>query len=105
MVPSSSIPQVSSSKGHFDANVLGAGLAGLTAAASLAREEAQILVYEQADKVGGLFNSFWRNGYLLDGGIKVVETSGEKDFARPNPNIYLSKCVGTKLNLILMPFA
>ena len=105
MVPSSSIPHVSSSKGHFDANVIGAGLAGLTAAASLARGGAHVLVCEQADKVGGLFNLFWRNGYLFDGGIKVVETSGEKDFARPNPNIFLSKCVGTKLILILMPFA
>ena len=95
MVPSSSIPHISSSEGHFDAIVIGAGLAGLTAAASFAREEAQ---------VGGLFNSFWWNGYLFDGGLKVVETSGEKDFARPNPNIFLSKCVGTKLILILMPF-
>lgn len=34
------------------------------------------MVCEQADQVGGLFNSFWRQGYLFDGGIKAVENAG-----------------------------
>ena len=59
----------------FDAIVIGAGLAGLTAAAFLARGGASVLVCEQSDRVGGLFDSFWRSGYLFDGGIKAVENS------------------------------
>jgi len=34
-----------------------------------------VLVCEQADHVGGLFNSFWQSGYSFDGGIKAVENS------------------------------
>lgn len=59
----------------YDAIVIGGGLSGLTAAAFLAKEGVRVLVCEQADQVGGLFNSFWRSGYLFDGGIKAVENS------------------------------
>lgn len=59
----------------YDVIVIGAGLAGLTAAAFLVRGGARVLVCEQSHQVGGLFNSFWRQGYLFDGGIKAVENS------------------------------
>lgn len=59
----------------YDAIVIGAGLSGLTAAAFLAKEGARVLVCEQAAQVGGLFNSFRRDGYQFDGGIKAVENS------------------------------
>ncbi|HEY9088303.1 MAG TPA: NAD(P)/FAD-dependent oxidoreductase [Anaerolineaceae bacterium] len=62
-------------KSHYDAIVIGAGLSGLTAAAFLAQGGARVLVCEQGAQVGGLFNSFWRNGYQFDGGIKAVESS------------------------------
>ncbi len=63
--------------GHspVDAVIIGAGLAGLTAAATLARAGARVLVCEQAAQAGGLFSSFWRDGFLFDGGIKAVENS------------------------------
>jgi len=60
----------------YDAIVIGAGISGLTAAAYLARGGARVLVCEQAGQVGGLFNSFWQEGYLFDGGIKAVENAG-----------------------------
>jgi len=59
-----------------DAVVIGAGIAGLTAAAYLAKAGYKVLVCEQARQVGGLFNSFRREGYAFDGGIKAVESSG-----------------------------
>lgn len=62
-------------KVSYDAVVIGAGMAGLVAAATLARGGARVLVCEQADHVGGLFNSFDRNGYVFDGGIKATESS------------------------------
>lgn len=60
----------------YDAIVVGAGISGLTAAAYLAKASAHVLVCEQADQVGGLFSSCWRQGYLFDGGIKAVESAG-----------------------------
>lgn len=59
----------------FDAIVIGAGRSGLTAAAYLARGGAHVLVCEQNSRVGRLFNSFWRGGYVFDSGIKAVENS------------------------------
>jgi phytoene dehydrogenase-like protein len=60
---------------RYDAIVIGAGLSGLTAAAYLAQAGARVLVCEQAEQIGGLFNSFERNGYQFDSGIKAVENS------------------------------
>lgn len=59
----------------FDVVIIGGGLAGLTAAAFLSKGGVKVLVCEQAPQVGGLFNSFWKAGYLFDGGIKAVENS------------------------------
>jgi len=63
------------SRPRYDVVVIGAGLAGLTAAAHLARSGVHVLVCEQAPRVGGLFGSFWREGYLFDGGIKAIENA------------------------------
>ena len=60
----------------YDAIIFGAGIAGLTAAAYLVLGGARVLVCEQAPKVGGLFNSFERDGFWFDGGIKAIENSG-----------------------------
>jgi len=61
---------------QHDVIVIGAGIAGLTAAAYLAQAGAHVLVCEQSNQVGGYFNSFRRNGYLFDGGIKAIENAG-----------------------------
>ena len=65
-----------SSVTEFDAIVIGAGISGLTAAAFLASSGARVVVCEQAAKIGGLFNSFEKNGYHFDGGIKAVVNTG-----------------------------
>jgi len=59
----------------YDVIIIGGGISGLTAAAFLSKGGAKVLVCEQADHVGGLFNSFWQSGYSFDGGIKAVENS------------------------------
>jgi phytoene dehydrogenase-like protein len=59
----------------YDAIIIGGGLSGLTAAAFLSKGGAKVLVCEQANHVGGLFNSFWQSGYSFDSGIKAVENS------------------------------
>jgi phytoene dehydrogenase-like protein len=60
----------------YDAVIIGAGIAGLTAGAYLTKGGARVLLCEQASYVGGLFHSFWRQGYLFDGGIKALENAG-----------------------------
>lgn len=68
-------PSAAPAARQLDAVVIGAGLSGLTAAAYLAQGGARVLVCEQAAQPGGLFNSFRRQGYTFDGGIKAVENS------------------------------
>lgn len=56
--------------------IVGAGISGLSAATSLAMRNHNVLVLEKSDKCGGLVNSFERNGFLFDGGIRAVENAG-----------------------------
>ena len=61
---------------QHDVIVVGGGVAGLTAAAYLARAGASVLLCEKEKKVGGLVTSFERHGFVFDGGIRAIENSG-----------------------------
>ena len=52
--------------------VIGAGIAGLTAAAQLAEQGHTVTVYEKADVVGGQVRSRRKDGYILDRGFQVL---------------------------------
>jgi phytoene dehydrogenase-like protein len=56
--------------------VVGGGMAGLTAAAYLAREGKSVLLLEKQKIVGGLVTSFIKEGTFYDGGIRSTENSG-----------------------------
>jgi phytoene dehydrogenase-like protein len=56
--------------------VVGAGMAGLTAAAYLAGAGTNVLLLEKEQHVGGLVGSFERNGFTFDSGIRATENSG-----------------------------
>ncbi|MFA6617550.1 MAG: NAD(P)/FAD-dependent oxidoreductase [Candidatus Neomarinimicrobiota bacterium] len=56
--------------------VVGAGMAGLTATNYLAKAGLNVTLFEQASQCGGLVNSFERNGFIYDGGIRSMEDSG-----------------------------
>jgi phytoene dehydrogenase-like protein len=60
----------------YDAVVVGGGMAGLTAAAFLARAGKTVLLCEKENNCGGLVNSFERDGFIYDGGIRAMENSG-----------------------------
>jgi phytoene dehydrogenase-like protein len=60
----------------YDVIVVGAGIAGLTTAAFLSKEKKKVLLIEKEDYVGGLVNSFNRDGFLYDGGARGVVDSG-----------------------------
>lgn len=60
----------------YDAIVVGGGIAGLTAAAYLARAGQSVVLFEKQSKVGGLVQTFQRDGIYFDGGLRSIENSG-----------------------------
>jgi phytoene dehydrogenase-like protein len=60
----------------YDAIIVGGGIAGLTAAAYLSRAGISTLLCEKEGTCGGLVNSFTRDGFVFDGGIRAIENSG-----------------------------
>ena len=60
----------------YDAIIVGAGAAGLTAAAFLAKNQKNVLLIEKEEACGGLVNSFTHNGFTFDGGIRALENAG-----------------------------
>ncbi|MBN1299137.1 MAG: NAD(P)/FAD-dependent oxidoreductase [Actinobacteria bacterium] len=61
---------------HYDVIIAGAGIAGLTSAAFLAKSGLSVLIVEKNQKTGGLISSFKREGFTFDGGIRAMENSG-----------------------------
>ena len=60
----------------YDVLIVGAGMAGLTAAAYLSKAGLKVLLCEKEKKIGGLVNSFEYKGFIFDGGIRAIENSG-----------------------------
>jgi phytoene dehydrogenase-like protein len=56
--------------------IVGAGMAGLTAAAYLARENYSVLLLDKNDRVGGLVHTFDRDGFSFDTGPRAFVNSG-----------------------------
>ena len=60
----------------YDVLVVGAGMAGLTAAAYISKAGLKVLLCEKENQTGGLVNSFEYKGFVFDGGIRAIEDSG-----------------------------
>ncbi len=56
---------------RYDTIVAGGGIAGLTSAVYLARAGQKVLLIEKNDVTGGLVNSFSRDGYRFDAGVRA----------------------------------
>ena len=63
-------------KSKYDTIIVGAGIAGLTAAAYLARGKEKILLLEKNRVCGGLVNTFTHNGFSFDAGVRALEDAG-----------------------------
>ena len=57
---------------QFDCIVIGAGLAGLTAARDLQDQGKSVLVLESSDRVGGRVKSDYQDGFIFDHGFQVI---------------------------------
>jgi len=60
----------------YDVIIVGGGMAGLTAAAFAADAGYSVLICEKENMVGGLINSFDKNGFIFDSGIRAIEDLG-----------------------------
>ncbi len=56
--------------------IVGAGMAGLTAAAYLSRAGHDVLLIEKNETCGGLLTSFQRDGFVFDAGPRSIENAG-----------------------------
>lgn len=59
-----------------DIIIVGAGISGLTTATSLAKKGHKVLLLEKNETSGGLVNSFTRDGFIFDGGVRAIENAG-----------------------------
>lgn len=60
----------------YDSIVVGGGIAGLTSAVYLARSGQKVLLIEKNKEFGGLVNSFTRNGFHFEAGLRALEDAG-----------------------------
>lgn len=60
----------------YEAIVVGGGIAGLTSAVYLARAGQKVLLIEKNKECGGLVNTFSRNGFRFEAGVRALEDAG-----------------------------
>lgn len=60
----------------YDSVVVGGGIAGLTAAAYLAKAGRSVVLFEKQSRTGGLVQTFARNNVWFDSGLRSIENSG-----------------------------
>ncbi len=61
---------------RYDTIVVGGGIAGLTAAAYIARSGRSVAIFEKQPKMGGLVQTFCRDSVCFDTGLRSIENSG-----------------------------
>jgi len=60
----------------YNTIVVGGGIAGLTSAVYLARSGQKVLLIEKNKEFGGLVNSFSRDGFQFEAGVRALEDAG-----------------------------
>lgn len=64
------------SDNHYDTIVVGGGIAGLTASVYQVRSGRKVLLLEKNDVCGGLVNTFDRDGFRFDAGVRALLDAG-----------------------------
>ncbi|OVE82543.1 hypothetical protein BVY03_00740 [bacterium K02(2017)] len=66
-------------KKHWDVIVIGSGIAGMSCAASLAKQGKKVLIVEQHYLPGGFTHCFSRKGYTWDVGVHAISEVKQRD--------------------------
>jgi phytoene dehydrogenase-like protein len=64
------------SENKYNTIIVGGGIAGLTSAVYLSRSGQKILLIEKNSEFGGLVNSFERDGFQFDAGVRALIDAG-----------------------------
>jgi phytoene dehydrogenase-like protein len=64
------------SENKYNTIIVGGGIAGLTSAVYLSREGQKVLLIEKNAECGGLVNSFIRDGFHFDAGVRALIDAG-----------------------------
>jgi phytoene dehydrogenase-like protein len=64
------------SENKYNTIVVGGGIAGLTSAAYLSRAGQKVLLIEKNKELGGLVNSFTRDGFHFEAGVRALVNAG-----------------------------
>lgn len=84
----------------YDVIVVGAGVGGLTAAATLAKNNLKVHLIESHDKVGGFATNYRRGKYRMEAGIHMMAGSHPQSLYKP---IFDYFEIEKKLNLVQIP--
>ena len=74
------LDQVDTSK--YDVIIAGGGAGGLLTALALTAEGKRVLVLEKAERLGGVWHSYWVDGYRVDHGLHVITRVTRGAFVR-----------------------
>ena len=61
---------------RYSTIIVGGGIAGLTAASYLAKEQQNVLLIEKNGECGGLVNTFSRDGFRFEAGVRALLNAG-----------------------------
>ena len=67
-------------EGHWDAVIIGTGMGGMVAGATLAKVGKRVLLLEQHNIPGGFTQTFKRPGYRWDVGVHIVGEMSDRGF-------------------------
>ncbi len=67
---------------NYDVIIAGGGAGGLLTALALTAEGRRVLILEKAERLGGVWHSYWVNGYRVDQGLHVITRVTRGAFVR-----------------------
>ncbi len=67
---------------NYDALIVGGGAGGLLTGLALTAEGKRVLIVEKEDRLGGVWHSYWVDGYRVDNGLHVITRVKNGAFAR-----------------------
>ena len=72
----------------YDVVIIGTGLAGLLCGYVLSKEGFNVCVLDRNDRVGGMMQSFVRNGVVFNAGLNYTESLGKGEVLHRYFNFY-----------------